>query len=88
MIRSSQSMNDFVMVSEKLRKKFSEQLRLQAAKNDVFNNTIFELNQNKKLNDIKHTLTEEKLNLVFDSVNSISNAKEIEDKMQFKINRL
>ena len=88
MIRSSQSMNDFVMVSEKLRKKFSEQLRLQAAKNDVFNNTIFELNQNKKLNDIKHTLTEEKLNLVFDSVNSISNEKEIEDKMQFKINRL
>ena len=88
MIRSSQSMNDFVMVSEKLRKKFSEQLRLQAAKNDVFNNTIFELNQNKKLYDIKHTLTEEKLNLVFDSVNSISNAKEIEDKMQFKINRL
>ena len=81
MIRSSQSMNDFVMVSEKLRKKFSEQLRLSAAKNDVSNNTIFELSQNKKLNDIKHSLTEEKLNLVFDSVNAISNAKEIEDKM-------
>lgn len=81
MIRSSQSMNDFVMISEKLRKKFSEQLRLSAAKNDVSNNAIFELNQNKKLNDIKHALTEEKLNLVYDSVNFISNAKEIEDKM-------
>ena len=56
-------------------------MRLQAAKNDVFNNTIFELNQNKRLNDIKLALTEEKLDLVFDSVNTISNAKEIEDKM-------
>lgn len=88
MIKSSQALTDFVSVSEKYRKRFSEMLRDSLSKNDIQSNQIFELNQNKKLAEIQNELIEGKLNMIFDSVNSISNAKNIQDKFQFEIDQL
>ena len=77
MIKSSQALTDFVSVSEKYRKRFSEMLRDSLSKNDIQQNQIFELNQSKKLAEIKNELVEGKLNMIFDSVNAISNAKNL-----------
>jgi len=81
-------MTDFVKVSETYRKKFSEKLRESLSKNDLQANQIFELNQNRKLGEIQNELIESKLNMIFDSINSISNAKNLEDKYQFEMNTL
>ena len=51
-IRSSHSLTDFVSVSEKYRKKFSEQLRESLSLSDIQTNQIFELNQSKRLSAI------------------------------------
>mmetsp|Transcript_34163 Transcript_34163/g.52432 ORF Transcript_34163/g.52432 Transcript_34163/m.52432 type:complete len:91 (-) Transcript_34163:846-1118(-) len=88
MIKSSHAMTDFVKVSETYRKKFSEKLRESLSKNDLQANQIFELNQNRKLGEIQNELIESKLNMIFDSINSISNAKNLEDKYQFEMNTL
>jgi len=40
------------------------------------------------LHDIQYDLAEGKLNMMFDSINAISNAKNLEDKFQFEINNL
>jgi len=77
-----------VTVSEKYRKRFSEKLRESLSKNDIQQNQIFELNQSRKLAEIQNELIESKLNMIFDSINAISNAKNLEDKYQFEINQL
>ena len=87
-IRSSQALTDFVGVSERYRKRFSENLREALSLNDLQTNQIYELHQNKRLSDIQYQLAESKLNLMFDSVNAISNAKNLEDKYQFELNQL
>lgn len=81
-------MTDFVSVSEKYRKKFSEKLRESLSLSDIQTNQIFELNQSKRLSAIQYELVEGKLNMMFDSVNAISNAKNLEDKYRFEIDRL
>ena len=63
-------------------------LRQSLSKNDIQMNQIFELNQSKKLAEIQNELIESKLNKVFDSVNAISNAKNVEDRMTFEKNEL
>lgn len=87
MIRSSQALTEFVSVSEKYRKRFSEKLRESLAECDVQNNQIFELNQNKKLSEIQTELVERKLNMIFESVGEITSAKNLEDKYQVEIDR-
>lgn len=67
-IRSSQALTDFVMVSEKYRKKFSDKLRESLAINDITNNQIIELKQNKRLTEISYHLVETKLSMVFESI--------------------
>ena len=88
MIKSSQALTDFAMISERYRKNFSEKLRKSLSKSDLQKNQIYELAQNKRLSDIQYELAEGKLNMIFDSVSAISNAKKLEDKYQFEIDQL
>jgi hypothetical protein len=85
---STKALTDFVMVSEYYRKKFSESLRECKAVNDICENKIFELDQTKKLFSIQFYNVESRLEMVFESVNEISNAKNLEDKYQFEIDQL
>lgn len=87
-IRSSQALTDFVMVSEKYRKKFSDKLRESLAINDITNNQIIELKQNKRLTEISYHLVETKLSMVFESITQITDTKKLEDKFQFEIDNL
>lgn len=52
MIKSSNALTQFVTVSERYRKQFSEKLREALSNCDNMKNQIFELKQNKKLTHI------------------------------------
>lgn len=77
-----------MLISEQYRKKFSEELRKALSQNDEQSNKVFELEQNRRLHEISYELVQGKLSMLFDSINAISNAKELEDKFQFEINEL
>ena len=87
MLRSSKALTDFVATSELYRKGFSEQLRKALSKNDELTNQIFELGQNKKLTSISYEIVQDKLSMLYESINAISNAKYLEDKFQMEIDR-
>ena len=80
MLRSSKALVDFVKISELYRKGFSEQLRKTLSANDDLKNQIFELDQNKKLNQISYEILQTKLKMLYESMTEISNAKNMEDK--------
>jgi len=48
--------------------------------NDDLKNQIFELDQNKKLTQISYEIVQTKLNMLYESMTAISNAKNLEDK--------
>lgn len=75
-------------MSEHYRKKFSDNLRMCKAFTDSCENKIFELDQSKKLFIIQLYNIESRLEMVFQSVNEISNAKNIEDKFQIEVHNL
>lgn len=87
-MKASKGLTQFVMISEQYRKKFSEELRKALSQNDEQSNKVFELEQNRRLHEISYELVQGKLSMLFDSINAISNAKELEDKFQFAINEL
>ena len=74
------------MISETYRKKFSEGMSKALSENDEQSNKIFDLEQNKRLKEISLELVQSQLNHLFNSINAISNAKNLEDKYQFQIN--
>ena len=82
MLRSSKALTDFVKISELYRKGFSEKLRITLSLNDDLKNQIFELDQNKKLTYISYKIVQTKLNMLYESMTAISNAKNLEDKFQ------
>ena len=82
MIKSSKALTDFVKVSELYRKGFAEKLRQSLCLNDDLKNQIFELDQNKKLTQISYEIVQTKLNMLYESMTAISNAKNLEDKFQ------
>jgi hypothetical protein len=79
------AITEFIVVSEKYRKEFSEKLRECKSFVDSCENKIFELDQSKKLFNIQFFNVESRLEMIFESVNEISNAKNLEDKYQFEI---
>lgn len=85
MISTSNSLITFVGTSEHYRKKFSEKLRAALQQNDDLNNQLFEFAQNKQLNQISYEIVHKKLHMLYESINAISNAKNLEDKYQFEI---
>lgn len=82
---TSSSLIAFVGTSEHYRKKFSEKLRAALQQNDDLNNQLFEFAQNKQLNQISYEIVHKKLQMLYESINAISNAKNLEDKYQFEI---
>ena len=85
MISTSNSLISFVGTSEHYRKKFSEKLRAALQQNDDLNNQLFEFAQNKQLNQISYEIVHKKLHMLYESINAISNAKNLEDKYQVEI---
>ena len=86
MIKSSKSLIEFVTTSEIYRKKFSEQLRDTVSRNDELYNQVFEFDQNKRLTHISYELIQDKMSMLYESIDAISNAKYLEDKYQIRIN--
>jgi hypothetical protein len=72
----------FVEKSEIYRKNFSERLKETLSINDERTNKIFRLEQNKTLSDISSNLLQVKLNMLYESINTIYNAKNLEEKYQ------
>ena len=85
MIQSSAALIKFVKISEYYRKKFSDRLRRELQDNDSNKNKIFELEQNKQRMSTQLEIIQGQYAKVFDSVNAISNAKNLEDKYKFQI---
>ena len=73
--------------SELYRKRFSEQLRKTLSENDELSNQIFELAQNRRLTHISYEIVQDKLNMLYESIDAISNAKKLEEKYQFENKR-
>ena len=84
-IRSSRYLINFVSVSEYYRKKFSEKLRYAMSKNDEQNNNIFELKQNKTLTNISYDILQTKLNLLYESIDGVTNTKKIQDTFEITV---
>lgn len=87
MIPSVNQLVSFVEKSEIYRKNFSELLREALSVGDERANKIFELEQNKTLTNISYNLLQVKLNMLYESINAISNAKNLEDKYQYEISQ-
>ena len=84
----SQSLIEFVKTSEYFRKKFAESLREAQQKVDDQNNQIFESKMNKQLSQISYETLCKKLELLYDSVQKISDTKNIQDKYEIEIKQL
>lgn len=88
MASSSAALTSFVKISEDYRKKFSDRLRRELQESDLQANKIFELEQNRQLMATQLEIVQSQYEKVFDSVNAISNAKNLEDKYKFQIEQL
>lgn len=75
-------------LSEGFRKKYAEELRLSLLSNDKLNNYILELCSSRSLNEAKYQIIEEQLKFLYDSLHSLSDAKNLEDRYQFQIDNL
>ena len=83
-LKSNTALSDFVATSELYRKRFSEKLRKALSENDELSNQIFELSQNRRLTHISYEIVQDKLNMLYESIDAISNAKKIEEKFSFE----
>lgn len=88
MASSSTALTNFVKISENYRKRFSDRLRRELQESDIQRNKIFELEQNRQLLGAQLEIVTSQYEKVFDSVNAISNAKNLEDKYKYQIEQL
>ena len=72
--------------NERMRRRCQHELNLSKSEIDSCNNHIFELKQNKQLYTTKYAVLEEQFTLLFNSIETISNAKNLEDKFDVQIN--
>lgn len=66
--------------NDNLRRRAQQELQVAKSESDSYMNKIFELEQNKRLYSVKYEVLEEQFNLLFNSIQTISNAKNLEDK--------
>ena len=78
-LKSSTALEGFVATSEQFRKRFSERLRQTLSENGELSNQIYELSQNRRLTHISYEIVQDKLNMLYESIDAISNAKKIEE---------
>ena len=66
--------------NEDMRRRSQHELNLKLSEIDQQNNKLFMMEQNRQLYMMKYEVLEEQFTLLFNSIESISNAKNIEDK--------
>lgn len=75
----------FVATSEIFRKQFSDQLRQEVSRNEEIINSNMQNLVDIRLNKIQYGLVQEKLLLLFESVEGIGTVKKLEDKYEIKV---
>ena len=68
--------------NENLRRRCQHELQSSNSINDAFKNQIFEYEQSKQLYMVKYQVLEEQFTLLYNSIETISNAKNIQDKFE------
>ena len=63
--------------NENLRRRCQHELQTSNSVNDAFKNQIFEYEQSKQLYMVKYQVLEEQFTLLYNSIETISNAKNI-----------
>lgn len=71
--------------NEMMRRRCQHELHDSNSRIDSYQNKIFELNQNKQIYMMKYEVLEEQFKLLFQSIETISNAKNLEDKFDVEI---
>ena len=66
--------------NERMRRRYQHELQNCKSSIDSQTNNIYELSQNKKLYTVKYGVLEEQFNMLWNSIQTISNAKNLEDK--------
>ena len=74
--------------NERMRRRCQHELHNSKSEIDSCKNHIFELLQNKQLYTTKYAVLEEQFTLLFNSIETISNAKNLEDKFDVQISVL
>ncbi len=73
----------FASVSETYRKKYSTELKDALLKQDKLACELQGITSTKLLNEAKYEIIEEQLKLLYESLHTLANAKNLEDKYQF-----
>ena len=68
-----------------MRRRSTQDLQASLAKNDSFKNHIGLLEQKQTFQKVQYGVIEEQFKLLFDSIQTISNAKNLEDKFMQQI---
>ena len=74
--------------NENMRRRCQHELNKKLSELDCQNNKIFMMEQNRQLYMMKYEVLEEQFTLLFNSIETISNAKNLEDKYDLKIESL
>ena len=75
-------LKQFSGMSEFMRRRCTQDLQASLSKNDGFANHIGLLEQNQKFIKVQYSVVEEQFKLLFDSIQTISNAKNMEDRFK------
>ena len=87
-LTQSQQLINMTLVSEEMRKLFSEQLRESLARDEANKNTIFNQSMASQIQQHSISFLQEQFKILFESIHNISADKKLGDKMQFQINEL
>lgn len=74
--------------NQNMRRRCQHELNLKLSELDNQSNEIFGMDQARQLYMMKYQVLEEQFTLLFNSIESISNAKNLEDKYDLQIDQL
>ena len=74
-------LKNMTMISEEMRKTFSEQLRESLVRDEASRNENFNQNMNQQIQGHSIQFLQEQFKLLFDSVNNISADKKLGDRL-------
>ena len=78
-------LKNMTIISEEMRKTFSEQLRESLVRDEASRNENFNQNMNQQIQGHNIQFLQEQFKLLFDSVNNISADKKLGDRLQKRI---
>ena len=78
-------LKNMTIISEEMRKTFSEQLRESLVRDEASRNENFNQNMNQQIQGHSIQFLQEQFKLLFDSVNNISADKKLGDRLQKRI---